>query len=151
MNELTTEITLSAPAGRLWELVTDVDLYPHWNPLFKKGAGRLAVGEGLELLVELPEIPPFTITPRVMELDPHRAFSWRYTMGHSVLFSWRYAVEFDADGSGGTTFVQRSVFGGILAPLFRVALRGAVEKALAAMNRAMRRWGEKGNVTCLKC
>lgn len=151
MNEMMTEMSLAAPVGRLWELMTDIGLYSHWNPLFRKGTGRLAKGEEIELLVELPDIPSFTIKPRVLDLSPQCILSWRYTMGTSFLFSWRYSVVFDADGSGGTKFIQRSAFGGILAPLFGFALGSAVGKALEAMNRAMRRWGEKGNVTCLKC
>ena len=44
MNDILTEITLEAPAERIWELLADCSLYPYWNPLFQQATGRMAVG-----------------------------------------------------------------------------------------------------------
>ncbi len=151
MKHTTADITLDAPVERLWELLTDITLYPRWNLLFKEASGRLNVGEDIELLVALPELAPFRIRPKVMRFDPLRTFSWRYTMACGALFNWRYTVLLDPDSAGTTKFIQTSSFGGILGPLFGFGMGGAVKNGLAEMNRAIRRWGEKGNITCLKC
>jgi len=47
--------------------------------------------------------------------------------------------------------LQSSEFGGILAPLFDLGLRASVAGGMGQMNEAIRRWGEKGNIQCLRC
>lgn len=69
----------------------------------------------------------------------------------ATLFSWKYCVELEILAPDRLKFIQRSAFAGILGPLFKLALAASVGDGLAEMNKAIKRWGEKGNVRCLKC
>jgi hypothetical protein len=151
MSEIQTEILLSAPAERIWTLITDFNLYSHWNPLFQKGTGCMNVGEHLDLTVHLPGITPFTITPKVLTVEPSVRFGWRHTTMSSALLTWEYAIELESLGPEHLKFVQKSRFGGLAGPLFSLALGRPVTEGLLGLNEAVRRWGEKGNVCCLKC
>lgn len=151
MSELRTEITLAAPAERIWELLTDCALYAQWNPLFRNGAGRMQRGERLTLHVHLPHIEPFTITPTVLAATDRTGFRWRQIWLWHALFRWDYDVELEASSPERLIFRQRSRFSGLLAPLFTLGLGGAVRNGLEELNAAVRRWGEKGNVQCLRC
>jgi len=151
MAEIQTEITLAAPAERIWALIADFNLYPHWNPLFQKGTGGMNVGEHLDLTVHLPGINPFTITPKVLNVEPSARLGWRHTVMSAVLLTWEYAVVLEQLGSERLKFIQRSRFGGLLGPLFSLALERPITEGLLGLNEAVRRWGEKGNIRCLKC
>ena len=146
-----TEITLEAPVDRIWELLADFALYPHWNPLFQQATGRWSVGEKLELVVNLPGIDPFNVKPKVLIVEPGKRFSWQHTLLFAGLLSWSYCNELEILTPERLKFIQRTEFRGILGPLFNLGLRGSVAGGLAKMNEAIRRWGETGNIQCLRC
>ena len=151
MNEVRTEITIEAPVERIWELLADFGLYPHWNPLFQRVTGRMNAGEQLELVVTLPEIGPFAVRPKMLAVEPESRFCWQHTLLFAGIFTWKYCAELETLAPNRLKYIQSSEFSGILAPLFNLGLRGSVAGGLAAMNEAIRRWGEKGNIQCLRC
>lgn len=151
MNEVRTEITIEAPVERIWELLADLSLYPHWNPLFQRATGRMDAGEQVELAVNLPEIGSFVVRPMMVAVEPQARFCWQHTWLSAGLFAWRYCAELEILAPHSLKFIQSSEFRGILGPLYHLGLRGPVAGGLAAMNEAIRRWGEKGNIQCLRC
>lgn len=151
MAAIETEITVEAPVERIWELVADHALYPEWNPLFRRAAGTISAGDRWELVVALPGIEPFTVRPTLLTATPPSGFCWEHTVLWAGLFSWRYCVELEAISPHRVKFIQRSRFGGCLAPLFTLGLGRRVAEGLERMNAAIRRWGEEGHVRCLRC
>lgn len=151
MKEIRTEITLEAPIERIWELLADCSLYPHWNPLFQRATGRMSVGEYLELVVSLPEITPFVVKSKIITMEPQSGFCWQHSLLFAGFFTWRYCTELEIHSPHRLKFIQRSAFGGILGPLFNLGLRRSVSAGMAKMNEAIRRWGEKDNIQCLRC
>jgi len=151
MSEVRTEITIEAPVERIWELLTDFGLYPHWNPLFQRATGRMHAGEQLELVVSLPEIGPFVVRPKMLAVEPEARFCWQHTLLFAGIFTWKYCAELEILAPNRLKYIQSSEFGGILAPLFNLGLRASVAGGLGQMNEAIRRWGEKGNIQCLRC
>lgn len=151
MKEIRTEITLETPVERIWELLADCKLYPQWNPLFQRATGRMNAGEQLELVVNLPEIGPFVVRPKMLAVEPQSRFCWQHTLLFAGLFTWKYCTELEILAPHRLKFIQRSEFGGILGPLFNLGMGASVRAGLAQMNEAIRRWGEKGNIQCLRC
>jgi uncharacterized protein YndB with AHSA1/START domain len=47
VRELRTEVTINAPAERVWELLTDFGSFPDWNPFMLRARGEVGVGEKL--------------------------------------------------------------------------------------------------------
>ena len=151
MNELRTERTLEAPVDRIWELLADCSLYQQWNPLFTQEKGLLKVGNRLELVVTLPEIPPFRIEPKLLIVEPIKRLSWQHTLLFAGVLSWKYCNELDVLSPQRVKFIQRSQFGGILGPVGNLGLGESLGAGMGKVNEALRHWGEKGNVQCLKC
>lgn len=151
MMEIRTEIALDAPIERIWELLADFSLYPHWNPLFQQATGRMDSGTQLELVVNLPEIAPFVVQPKLLAVEPLSRFCWQHVLLSAGLFSWTYCAELEMHTPRGLKFIQRSAFGGMLGPLFNLGLIRSVSAGMANMNQAIRRWGEKDNIHCLRC
>lgn len=151
MREIRTEITLDAPVDRVWELLADNKLYEQWNPLFPKATGVMAVGEELEIVISLPEMAPIVIKPKVLEFEPRSRYCWKHTQLSAGLFTWKYSIELVTLAPDRLNIIQTSVFGGILGPLYNATLATSVKAGMQKMNGALRRWGEKGNIQCLKC
>lgn len=151
MAEIRTEIVLDSPVERIWQLLSNHALYQHWNPLFQKATGNLITGGQLELAVHLPSLSPFTIMPRIVMVKPFSGFCWQHKLLFAWLFNWKYCSELKLVAPDRLKFVQWSVFGGILGPLFSLSLKSTVAEGLEKLNLAVRRWGEKGNIPCLRC
>lgn len=151
MKELTTELSLEAPVARIWELLSDFALYPEWNPLFPKAKGSMNVGESFELDVQLPGIDRFAIRPTMEAVEQESRICWQSSMVSKGVLRWTFAIELIPDQSGKLRFVQRSEFKGVLAPLFAFAMTKPVAEGMEELNLAVKRWGEKGNVRCLRC
>ncbi len=145
------EIEITAPVERIWELLTDVGLYPQWNPLFVNAEGELNIGARLKLTVKLPGIEPFTITPTIRVIDPPTELTWRHRFRFPCLFGWEYRFKLEPLGADRLRITQRTSFRGVLAPLFAFGLGVAVRQGCEAMSAALKRWGEKGSIQCLKC
>ena len=49
MKENCNEIEIQSTPERVWEVLTDFDKYPEWNPLLCRAEGKLIVGEKVSL------------------------------------------------------------------------------------------------------
>lgn len=151
MKEIRTEKTLVAPVGRIWELLSDFDLYPQWNPLFVKIGGPMVAGASFDLLVHLPGMDPFPIRPKLLAVEPESRFCWQSMLFFKGLLTWTFSCQLEVQAPDRLILVQRSEFKGLLAPLFSFGMAAAVTAGMEQLNQAVQRWGEKGNVRCLKC
>lgn len=151
MNEIRSEITIEAPVERIWELLADCNLYPNWNPVIKHASGKLVEGEYLSFVVALIESAPFEVNPKVLSVEPGKGFCWQQTVYFAGMFNWKYCVWLNVVTDEKLKFMQMFSFGGILGALFSLVMKPHVASGLARMNQALRRWGEKGNIQCLKC
>lgn len=151
MKEITTEMALDAPAERIWELLSDFALYPEWNPLFTKAVGPTGAGDSFELMVELPGVGPFTVQPTMLVAERESRLCWQSSMFCQAVLGWKFSYELKPISNERLRFIQRSEFGGVLAPLFGFAMAKPVTDGMELLNQAVKRWGEKGNVSCLRC
>lgn len=151
MLRIKTETIIEAPLDRVCELLNDTTLYPQWNPFFSQVAGRLEVGAALDVTVALPGIKPFTVRTAVREYSAAGRLRWRYSYPLPGLFSWTYGYEVRELERGRLMFVQESVYAGILAPLYHLGLKKALQTGMAEFSKAMQRWGERRGISCLKC
>lgn len=146
-----TEITIAAPFDRVRELLADTTLYPQWHPLFPQISGELAVGAAIEVTVALPEIKPFSVRATIREYTAGRCLCWRYGYRFPGLFSWTYRYEIAGLEDGRVQFVQDSTYTGLLAPLYHLGMKRALQQGLGELNKAVQRWGERRGISCPKC
>jgi hypothetical protein len=141
MKELRKEIAIAAPPERVWEVLTDFESYPSWNPFIQSIAGRPAEGEKLEARIAPPGGRAMRFRPTVLKAEPPRELRW---LGHFVfggIFDGEHIFQIEPSGDGGSRFVQRERFGGVLVPLFG-AMLGKTEQGFVAMNEALKQRAE---------
>jgi hypothetical protein len=139
LKELHTEIEIAAPPERVWEVLTDFGSYPEWNPFIRQISGQPAVGSHLEVRLELPEGRAITMNPSVLKAEPNQELAWLGRLVVPGIFDGEHHLQLQPR-DGGTLFVQREAFRGVLVPFVGGVLektrRGFVQMNAALKQRA---------------
>lgn len=124
---------VAAPAHVVWEVVSDIESWPSWNPIYPKAKGKLGFGEALQLTVALPDREPFDLNATVVEWVPEEQILWTTKPGAFVQTT-RY-IEIDKLTDTACIFSNGEMFQGMMA-------RSAARKNGRAMYRAFEQMGE---------
>src|SRR5947208_11464185 len=138
--ELRTEIEIAAPAERVWEILTDFDAYPEWNPFIKSLRGRPETSTKLEVRIEPPGGRGMTFKPTVLRAAPNRELRWLGRLLLPRLFDGEHSLRIEPT-NGQVRFVQSERFNGVLVPLFGKTL-GQTREGFVQMNEALKRRAE---------
>ena len=129
-------VDIQAPAAAVWQIVTDTGHYDEWNPFMPRLSGRLALGERWTLSVR-PGTRTMTFRPTVLAFDDGALIRWRGRLGVPGLFDGEHELRLEPSPDGGTRFVQRETFTGLLVPMMPRVLDDTAA-GFAAMNVALR-------------
>jgi hypothetical protein len=113
MRELRSEIEIAAPPERVWEVLTDSDRYPGWNPFMRSVVGRCALGSRLTVRIKPPGARGMTF------------------------FDGEHRLAIEPLEGGRTRFVQSERFSGLLVGLFAKTL-AATQRGFEQMNAALK-------------
>jgi uncharacterized protein YndB with AHSA1/START domain len=130
------EIDIAAPAEVVWEVLTDFDGWPQWNPEVKSMSwdGPLAPGSMFRW-----KAGPGTIVSTLEEVDRPRYVRWRgRTMTIAAIHEWRFQ-----DRDGGTHVETNESFSGGLARLLRRTLQKQLDRALEEGLEHLKREAER--------
>lgn len=141
--ELRTEILISASPQKIWEVLTDFDNYPNWNPFIKSIQGQLNVGEKITVRLEPPDAKGITMTPKVLAFEANKQFRWIGNFVLPGLFDGEHIFELVDNKDGTTTFIQRENFKGILVGTFKKMLDNNTKRGFEMMNQQLKIQSEK--------
>ena len=79
-----------------------------------------------------------TITPAVVAVDANRKFAWKGKLLISGLFDGRHEFILEPTSDGGTNFVHREEFSGILVPIVWPVLEKSTGRGFNDMNKALK-------------
>jgi len=142
VKELHSEIQIDAPAERVWELLTDFDSYPQWNPFIRKISGQPAPGERLDVRIEPPGGRGMTFKPKVLNAEPNGSLRWLGQLLVPGLFDGEHSFTIEPLEENRVRFVQREAFKGLLVPLFARSLETNTQRGFEEMNRALKERAE---------
>jgi hypothetical protein len=137
MREIRTEAQLAAPPERVWDVVSDFASYGQWNPFMPSVEGEARVGARLKLRVEPPGKRANGIPARVVDADAPRRLAWRAGLIGPWFFSATHILEL-TPRDGGTLFVNREEFRGLIAPILLRYMGSSLPAGYASMNEALR-------------
>jgi hypothetical protein len=138
MKSINAEITVNAPAKAVWEALTDLDEYANWNPFVIEAEGKVAVGSRLAVRIQPPGKKATKFRPTVTVADEGKKFEWLGHLGVRGLFDGRHQYLLEETADGGTRFVQREEFTGVLVPLVMRMLGANSRAGFEAMNQALK-------------
>jgi hypothetical protein len=141
MRELRTEIEVAAAPERVWQVVSDFDAYPEWNPFIRSIEGDAEVGSQLSVRIEPPGARGMTFKPTVRAVEPTRELRWLGRLLLPGLFDGEHRLAIEPLDGGRSRFVQSERFNGLLVGLFGKTL-AATERGFHDMNAALKRRAE---------
>jgi hypothetical protein len=117
------EAEIAAPVATAWDVLTDIERWPVWNPDVKSVdlEGEVTTGSVFRW-----KAGPGTITSTVERLEPPNLIAWRgTTLGLRAYHVW------SLEERNGKTYLRTSEsFLGFLARVFRRPLRKTLERSL---------------------
>lgn len=116
MKELRTEIEIQASPEKVWQVLTDLDRYPEWNPFIHHAIGKAGVGGKVDITFKSGS-KEMTLRCTVIKAEPNKELRWRYHVGLPFLFQGEHSFVIEPVGENRVRFIDREVFTGLLVPL----------------------------------
>ncbi len=140
--EIRTEIEISAPASKVWSVLTDFARFPEWNPFVVRVDGEPRAGRELKIDVQLPESRMLKFTPVVLRAEADRELRW---VGKLPLGAFRgehfYMIEPIDESS--IRFIHGELFSGWLVGVVWRVHGERIERGYGLMNEALKRRAEE--------
>jgi hypothetical protein len=141
--QIVTEIEIDATPSRVWQVLTDFEKYPTWNPFIKKISGVAARNEKLEVHMPDPRGGTMIFTPTVLAAERDRELRWLgRSEGDVFNGEHRFLIE-PIDNNNKVHFTQSEKFTGSMVASLEGWLDTAVKQNFEDMNRALKQRAEK--------
>lgn len=134
-HEIHSEIEIAASARKLWEVLTDFEHYPDWNPLFKSVRTEFAVGRPVHVTERMPNGKRVSFTSRWAQIDPGRHCCWEGKFMVPFLWHGFHSFKLTELGPGRTLFTHRETYTGLLSKSLGLE---TLKPAFDAMNVALK-------------
>jgi hypothetical protein len=141
--QISTQIVINATPEKVWNILTDFERYPAWNPFIKSIKGPAIIGQSITARIEPPEALGMTFTPNVLVFNSNQEVRWRGKFIISGLFDGEHIFQLTDNGNGTTTFQQSELFSGILVPLFKKMIDNNTMNGFQLMNQKLKELAEK--------
>jgi len=142
MKQIRTDIIINASPKTVWEILTDFDRYPEWNPFIKSFEGKPEPGSRFRVTIQQPDSSPMTFRPTCRIMREQAEFRWLGQLFIRGLFDGEHIFELKSAGDNQTRFVQRENFKGLLVPLLWKQLDTKARKGFKLMNEQLKKRAE---------
>jgi hypothetical protein len=130
-------IGVQAPPEVIWALISDLDHWKDWNPLYPSAQGKLGFGAPLTLTVALPGRKPQVIKPTVESWTPEELIHWRLKALGGLVTSIRY-IEIEKLTETGCIFSNGEIFDGFLGRRLPKGMRRNIRAGFEALGEAVK-------------
>jgi hypothetical protein len=142
VKELRTEIDIAAAPERVWQVLTDFENYPAWNPFITKVEGKAKVGERVKIHIKMPN-RALTLQCTVLELAPVQKMRWKWCIFWDRIYCGEHSVQIEPQGEGRVHIDHREVFNGILLPFFKKQIDTQTRQGFESMDQSLKAHAEK--------
>lgn len=144
MKKIETEILIQASPSVVWNVLTDFEAYPKWNPFIKSLQGEKIVGRNLLATIQPPNSKPMTFKPVLLKFDQDKEFRWKGKLLIKGLFDGEHYFILEKLGVNETRFIHGELFSGILIPLLGNVFKNT-ELGFSKMNEEIKKICESKN------
>lgn len=136
--ELITSVEIDAPPQVVWQILTDFDRFPQWNPFIRSVSGEAKQGEQLQVQIQSPSGNGMTFAPVVLVADPGRELCWLGRFLLPGIFDGEHYFYIKSLSKHRVKFVQSESFSGLLVPFFWRSLDTQTRQGFEQMNCALK-------------
>jgi len=143
MKVLHTEIEIQASKEQVWQMLTDFDSFPGWNPFIRHIKGKVKVGAKLEVYLQPSGARGMTFKPTILVVEPNHILSWLGRLLLPGLFDGEHSFTIEVLDENRIRFTQSEKFTGILVPFLARSLDTDTMRGFKEMNQALKARAEK--------
>jgi len=114
MKKYTASTTIKAPTQKVWEILTNAEGYPAWDPGMDHIEGKIVLGETVKFVTKLSS-QAFPVKVTIYEPNQKLVLTGGMPMG---LFKSERTHTLTSDNQGHTVFHTEEIFSGALLPVF---------------------------------
>lgn len=140
--QIRTEIVINASAERVWQVLTDFNAYPSWNPFLVSIEGGTAVGGRLTNTM-LNGDKKYVFRPTVTRSEPNRHFAWLGSLFFKGLFDGNHFFEIKQLSGSQVMLVHGENFSGILSGWLLKKIGADTRLSFIKMNEALKAVAER--------
>ncbi|NQS99051.1 MAG: SRPBCC domain-containing protein [candidate division Zixibacteria bacterium] len=137
-----TKIEIHTPIERVWEILTDFDSYPDWNPFIRRIEGEVKEGTRLEIFLQPASKKGKTCRQKVNKVVPPTELLWIKRMIIPGLLTREHIFSLERLSQISTLLVHREHYFGILIPFLRQSLQKKTQQNFEMMNSALMKRAE---------
>lgn len=142
MKELYTEIEIQASPEKVWQVLTDLDQYPDWNPFIHHALGKAKESEKVDITFRSGS-KEMTLHCQVITVKPNQELCWKYHVIAPVLFSGIHTFKIEPMETNRVRFIDREIFSGWLVPLQARDIDTNSRKGFEEMDKALKARAEE--------
>lgn len=143
MKEIYTEIEIRASAEKVWNILTDFNSFPQWNPFIREAHGKIELNGKLKIILESSDSSRMTFHPRIIKLEPNRELCWLGRFFIPGLFDGEHIFIIEPIKPNYVNFTQLEKFKGVLVPKFSKKLDSSTKQSFIEMNNNHKKLGEQ--------
>jgi hypothetical protein len=141
-HKFVTEIEINAAATRVWEVLTDLNSFPEWNPMIRWAKGKVYPGSRLTVRFEPEGSKGYTFTPKLLVVEPDRQLRWLGYPRIPQLIDTEHYWMIERLSDEKTRLIHGAVIYGLLTPLSRKIFVKKSKVPFEQMNHAHKRRAE---------
>lgn len=138
--EIKTTIQIAATPQKVWNVLTDFEQYPNWNPFIKSAEGKFAVGNKVAI-----NAGGMNFKPRILVYNEKKEIRWIGKLLVKGFFDGEHIFKIVENKDGTVTFKQEEKFTGILVGLFAKKLDNETKVGFEQMNQKLKELSENAN------
>jgi len=140
--EFVTQIEIDATAERVWNVLTDLDYFPQWNPMIRWAKGKVCSGERLTVRFEPKGTRGYTFTPKLLIVEPNRQLRWLgYPRIPAFMDTEHYWLIEQITGEK-SRLLHGAIIYGLLTPVSRIIFENTSRGPFEQMNHAHKKRAE---------
>jgi hypothetical protein len=136
------EIEIDAPAGRIFDILTNLAAYPEWNPFTVRVESTLRLGDPVHLYVRLRGGKLSHRIEYVSKNERPASLCWGTTIGAGFLLRAERCQTLTPIDERRTRYVNEDVLEGWLAPFVLRAYGPAMQRGFEAVASALKKRAE---------
>ena len=142
MKELCTEIEIQASPEKVWQILTNLDKWPAWNPFIHHAIGIAKVGEKVDITFKSGS-KEMTLHCTVVKVEPNKELRWKYHIALPILFSGEHSFIIEQVESNKVRFIDREIFNGLLVSSQAKDIDTNSRQGFEAMDKALKARAEQ--------
>lgn len=138
-----TEILIHSTPDKVWDVFTDFENYPNWNPFIKSVKGEVKLYNKIKVKIRQSDTKEMGFKPKIKTLSVNKELSWLGHLWFPGLFDGEHKFELIDHKNGTTTFIQSETFKGLLVSLLKKQLENNTKKGFEEMNMKLKKMVEE--------